>query len=255
MDLYKRAAQARDGNEAAALCIIISTRGSTPRRAGAKMLVMASGNIHGTIGGGELERSVIQQALAVIRSGVPALRRHDLVQHHGMCCGGGVDIYIEPVMKKNKLYIFGAGHTGTALAKLAHHTGFEVFVVDARKDQFKDLADTPVNRLPIAHEQVLPSLPFDERSYIAIMTYSHPMDREILAFCLKKPFAYLGMIGSRRKVEMTRKAFQESGTATTEELARVDMPMGIDIGAEGPAEIAVSILAKLIRVKNHHTAS
>ncbi|MBK7247004.1 MAG: XdhC family protein [Flavobacteriales bacterium] len=255
MDLYERTTQVRDGKEPAALCIIVSTRGSTPRRVGAKMLVLASGNIHGTIGGGELERSVIQQALEVIRNGQPALRRHDLVQHHGMCCGGSVDIYIEPVMKKNKLYIFGAGHTGTALAKLAHRTGFEVFVVDERKDQFKDLADTPINQLPVAHDQVLPSLPFDERSYIAIMTYSHPMDRDILAFCLKKPFAYLGMIGSQRKVEMTRKMFQEGGIATVEELARVDMPMGIDIGAEGPEEIAVSILAELIRVKNQITAS
>ncbi|MBL0127977.1 MAG: XdhC family protein [Flavobacteriales bacterium] len=255
MDLYERTIQVRDGKEAAALCIIVSTRGSTPRRVGAKMLVLASGTIHGTIGGGELERSVIQQALEVIRNGHPALRRHDLVQHHGMCCGGSVDIYIEPVMKKNKLYIFGAGHTGTALAKLAHRTGFDVFVVDERKDRFKDLADTPINQLPVAHDQVLPSLPFDERSYIAIMTYSHPMDRDILAFCLKRPFAYLGMIGSQRKVEMTRKMFQEGGIATAEELARVDMPMGIDIGAEGPEEIAVSILAKLIRVKNQITAS
>ncbi|MBL0126462.1 MAG: hypothetical protein IPP83_03175 [Flavobacteriales bacterium] len=134
MDLYERTIQVRDGKEAAALCIIVSTRGSRPGGVGAKMLVLASGTIHGTIGGGELERSVIQQALEVrSATDIPRCADTTLVQHHGMCCGGSVDIYIEPVMKKNKLYIFGWATRERPLAKLAHRTGFDVFVVDERK--------------------------------------------------------------------------------------------------------------------------
>ncbi|MBK7247365.1 MAG: XdhC family protein [Flavobacteriales bacterium] len=112
---------------------------------------------------------------------------------------GSVDIYIEPVMKKNKLYIFGAGHTGTALQPRPSHGLRGLRGGRAQRTSSGDLADTPINQLPVAHDQVLPSLPFDERSYIAIMTYSHPMDRDILAFCLKKPFAYLGMIESAQR--------------------------------------------------------
>src|SRR6202008_2125658 len=97
---------------------------------------------------------------------------------------------------------------------------------------------------------VLPSLLFDENTYITIMTYSHPLDREILSFCIDKPHAYMGMIGSRRKVETTKPLFEEEGIGTIEALAEVDMPMGVDIGADGPAEIAVSIMAKLLSVKN-----
>ena len=100
------------------------------------------------------------------------------------------------------------------------------------------------------YRQVLPLLPFDENTYVAIMTYSHPFDRDILAFCLKKPHAYLGMIGSQRKVEMTKKMFEEGMIASKNDLDKVDMPMGIGIGAEGPEEIAISILARLIAVKN-----
>lgn len=253
MDLYDKLIEVRNGPEEAALCLITGTHGSTPRRIGARMLVLASGTIHGTIGGGALEREVVRHALECIRKGTPQMRRHDLLHQHGMCCGGSVDIYIEPVKKKNKLYIFGAGHTGAALARLAQAVDLDVYLADDRREYLDAVQDDGINLLPGSHTDLLPLLPFDTRSYIAIMTYSHPMDRDILAFCLKKPFAYLGMIGSQRKVELTRKMFQEGGIATAEEMARVDMPMGLDIGAEGPEEIAVSILAKLITVKNKTT--
>ena len=98
--------------------------------------------------------------------------------------------------------------------------------------------------------QALPLLPFNEETFIAIMTYSHEIDREILAYCLQKPHAYLGMIGSKRKIEITKKMFTEAKIATMEELNNVDMPIGIDINAESPEEIAISILAKLISQKN-----
>ena len=233
-----------------ALCTVVHTKGSTPRKVGAKMLVYENGEIYGTIGGGELEKSVIKDALQQMRERKPKLFRHDLLHQHEMCCGGTVDIYIEPVMKKNKLYIFGAGHTGRALAQVAAGFDFEIYMIDDRKEFLDDCKTEGVSKMHLDYRLALPVLPFDEHTFICIMTYSHPIDRDILAFCLKKPFAYLGMIGSERKVEMTKKMFSEGMISSKEELDKVDMPMGIDIAAEGTEEIAVSILAKLIEVKN-----
>jgi xanthine dehydrogenase accessory factor len=233
-----------------ALCTVVNTKGSTPRKVGAKMIVFEDRSISGTIGGGELEKSVIEQAVKVIREKRPELFRHDLLHQHNMCCGGTVDIFIEPIMKKKKLYIFGAGHTGQALAKYAVDFDYEVVIIDDRKEYIDECSIEGVSKMPLPFEQALVMLPFDEETYVCIMTYSHPVDREILAYCLKKPHAYLGMIGSQRKVEMTKKMFGESGVSDSEAIAGVDMPMGIDIAGEGPAEIAISILAKLIQVKN-----
>jgi len=233
----------------AALCTIVQTRGSTPRSTGARMLVYADASIMGTIGGGELEKSVIAEALYVIKRRHPSLYRHDLLHRHNMCCGGSVDIFIEPIMEKERLFIFGAGHTGSALARHALLLDFEVYIIDDRKEYLDALTVAGVSKLNMHHSQALSVLPFSDRTYITIMTYSHPNDRDILAYCLRQPYAYLGMIGSQRKVEMTRKLFSEGLSVSMDELARVDMPMGEDIGAETPDEIAISILAKLIRVR------
>lgn len=167
-----------------------------------------------------------------------------------MCCGGSMDLYIEPVLKKNKLYIFGAGHTGFALAKRALEFDFETTIIDDRKDYLDEINLDKVSKIYGKYKETLEQLPFDTNTYITIMTYSHPVDREILSFCIQKPHAYIGMIGSRRKVEVTKRLFEEEGIGTIEDLEDIDMPMGIDIGAEGPDEISVSILAKLLSVKN-----
>lgn len=237
-----------------ALCTIVNTKGSTPRKTGAKMIVCENGEIFGTIGGGELEKSVIKNALEQIKEGKSKIFRHDLLHHHNMCCGGTVDIYIDLIMKKNKLYIFGAGHIGQALAKHAINCDFEIFLIDDRKKPVISFPEAnELNTIHLPFEQALQVLPFDERTYICVMTYSHSIDRAILSFCVKKPFAYLGMIGSRRKVEMIKKKFMEGLNITEENMGKIDMPMGIDIGAEGPEEIALSILAKIIAVKNKKT--
>lgn len=249
-NIFDKIAEAAKRNKSVALCTIVNTKGSTPRKVGAKMLVYENGEIFGTIGGGELERAVIEDALEQLKNGKPQIFHHDLLHQHGMCCGGTVDIYIEPVMKKNKLYIFGAGHTGQALARYASTLNFEIVIIDDRKENLDEVEIENLNKLNLHYSQALPLLPFDAHTYICIMTYSHPYDRDILAYCLKKTFAYLGMIGSKRKVEMTKKMFIEGRIATPDELEKVDMPMGFDIGAEGPDEIALSILAKLVAVKN-----
>ncbi|HRH66079.1 MAG TPA: XdhC family protein, partial [Bacteroidia bacterium] len=220
-DLFDKITEAGKTHTDVALCIIVQTHGSTPRETGAKMLVYPDGSIAGTIGGGELEKSVIEEALKVLKSGKPSLFRHDLLHQHNMCCGGSVEIYIEPVMKKKRLYIFGAGHTGHALARFATALDFEIYIIDDRKDYLDQITAEGVNKMHLHYGQALPLLPFDDHTFITIMTYSHPFDRDILSFCLKKPHAYLGMIGSMRKVEMTKKMFVEGKIASAEELDKV----------------------------------
>lgn len=234
----------------AAECVIVETKGSTPRKVGAKMRVWEDETIEGTIGGGNLEKEVIKNALETIKNGEPKLYKHDLLHQHNMCCGGTILIYIEPIMTKKHLYIFGAGHTGAALVEYASKLDFEIFVIDGRQEYIDKIKIEEVNKMAIDHQKILSSLPFDENTYVAIMTYDHSFDREILAHCIRQPHAYLGMIGSQRKIELTKKMFIEAEIATLEELDAVDMPMGLKINAEGPDEIAISILAKLIEAKN-----
>jgi xanthine dehydrogenase accessory factor len=233
-----------------ALCTIVNTKGSAPRENGAKMIVLADGKISGTIGGGELEKQVIHDAIKTITEGSPRMFRYDLLHQLNMCCGGTVEVFIEPHLLKERLYIFGAGHVGQSLAHYAGRLNFETYLIDPRKEMFDNAPVENVSAMTLPYLQAADALPYDKSTYICIMTYSHPMDRDLLAYCLKKPHAYLGMIGSRRKTEITRKTFIQSGIAITEELDAVDMPMGIEIGAEGPEEIAVSIVAELVRRRN-----
>lgn len=250
MNLLKEIETIRNSGVKAVLCIIVQTKGSTPRKMGAKMIVKEDSSIIGTIGGGNLEKKVIENALHLIEKDEPKLFKHDLLHQHNMCCGGSVEIYIEPIKKMNKLYIFGAGHTGNALAKYAIDMDYEVYVIDDRAAYINDIIIEGVNKMNLDYKKVLPSLPFDVNTYIVIMTYEHAYDRDILSYCIKQPHAYLGMIGSERKVKLTKKMFIEGKLATKTALEKIDMPMGIDINAEGPDEIAISILAKLIAVKN-----
>ena len=233
-----------------ALCTIVATRGSSPLHAGSKMVVMEDGGIEGTIGGGKLETAVIRQAVKVIQDQKPAIFHHDLKSQHQMCCGGQVDIFIEPVMKNNKLYMFGAGHIGQAVIRHAASLDFDIFVFDNREEIFEGWDTTGFNKMVAPYSELLPTLPFDDHTYVVIATYEHATDSEILSWCLKKKFAYLGMIGSKNKVATTRKMFLEAGLCTEKELDKADMPIGIDIHADTADEIAISIVEKIINEKN-----
>jgi len=249
-DIYDEIISVKNSDKKAALCTIINTKGSAPRKIGAKMLVYEDGSIKGTIGGGDLEKKVIDEAIQVINKQEASIFKHDLLHQHGMCCGGVVEIFIEPIMKIKRLFIFGAGHTGQALAKFANDSGFEVFLIDDRKEYIDQCGVEGINKMNLGHTAALQALPFDKNSYVVITTYSHQIDRDILAYCVKKDRAYLGMIGSKRKVNMTKKMFIDSNIGSEAELGKIHMPIGIDINAETPEEIAVSILAELIKVKN-----
>ena len=233
-----------------ALCTIVEVKGSAPRKVGAKMLVLENGEIYGTIGGGNLEKKIIENAIKQIKKKEATLFTHDLLGQHNMCCGGVVKIFIEPIMKIKKIYIFGAGHTGKALSNLMEKLDFEVYIIDDRKEYIDKITNKKINKLNLSYKDILPTLPFDKNTYITIMTYEHSHDRDILSYCIKKEFAYLGMIGSKRKVSLTKKMFLDGGICNKKEINKIDMPMGIDINAEGPEEIAVSIASKIIAIKN-----
>lgn len=248
--IYNKIAEILKKSTKTALCTIVATSGSTPLKAGAKMLVFEDGTIFGTIGGGKLEKATIENALSVIAKNEPKLFNHELITQHDMCCGGKLEIYIEPIMQAKKLLIFGAGHVGKAIVKHSLSLDFDITVVDCREGIFTDWDFDGFQKVIAPFDQILPTLTYDDSTFIIITTYDHAFDRDILSFCMKKPHFYLGMIGSKTKVSRTREMFASDGIATPEELEKVDMPIGLDINAKTADEIAISIIAKLIKVKN-----
>lgn len=249
-DIFQKIIEIQSKGEKAAVCTIISTKGSTPLKTGAKMIVWENGKIFGTIGGGNLEKGVITDAIKVIEENKASVFEHNLQLQHKMCCGGILNIYIEPIMQKKQLYIFGAGHVGKALVKYARDLDFEIFVIDNREEIFEDWDNEGYNKMVVDFNDVLSKLPFNDSSFIVVATYEHSIDRQIIFHCVKQPHAYLGMIGSKRKVEITKKMMITSKIATQEQIDNIHMPIGIDINAIDHNEIAISIVAELIKYKN-----
>jgi len=232
------------------LCVVTGTTGSTPRKAGSKMLVFQDGTIKGTVGGGSVEFQSIQDALKIISCGEPFSKRFHLEDDLKMHCGGTMEIYFEPIGCLPKLYIFGGGHIGKALAGYASGLGFRPFVYDQREGIFDGWNMPGVETRIGDFLQIIDLLAFDNNTYIAVVTHKHDFDETVLLACLRHEYAYLGMIGSKRKVAEIRKNALENHSIPETQLQKVDMPIGIPFAAETPAEIAISIVAKMIDVKN-----
>jgi xanthine dehydrogenase accessory factor len=237
-----------------ALCIVTSASGSVPGKVGAKMIVYSDGSIDGTVGGGSVEQRAIADALEIIKLQTPQLKEYNLQTDLGMTCGGAVSIYIEPLSKPAKLYIFGAGHIGKILAGYAPDMNFDTYLIDWRTDLLGNPENFRYKQVCKQYLEAVNEIVFDQQSYIVIVTPNHEMDEDVLAALGKKDVAYLGLIGSKRKIETLTKLFLKENILTKEELERVDMPIGIKFNAITPAEIAISILAKLIDVKNSRAA-
>ena len=243
----------RDGIKSV-LYTIVSDHGSTPRKAGAKMIVTEDQQVFGTIGGGVLEKTLIDRVHEFIKNCKSEVVSYNLSKDLGMVCGGSVEIFIEPLFNKFRLIIFGAGHIGKALVKLSSDLNFDITVIDDRENIF-DNWDTEEIKTYITDFReyfCLKNMEHDsfQDSFIVIATSNHSSDKEILKHCINRPFAYLGLIGSRKKIEEIKKLFISENMATIVELNKIDMPIGLDILAEGPEEIAISIAAKLILEKN-----
>jgi xanthine dehydrogenase accessory factor len=253
-DVFAAVADALERGEPAALVTIISTTGSTPQRVGAKMLVFADGRTVGTIGGGCYENDAFGKARQAIDARTPQLVHYELsddfAQETGLICGGQMDVYIEPIEPSPELYVIGAGHVGLHLARLAHEVGFRVHVVDDREkfanaERFPDAVEIVVDDIPawLARTALSP------HAYAVIVTRGHTNDLDALRALAPRELRYLGLIGSRAKVARIYDALTTE-QMPAEHLTHVHAPIGLDIGAVTPQEIAVSILAELIAVKH-----
>jgi len=253
VDIYEEIIRIRKEGRKAALATIINVRGSIPSFESAKMLVRDDGSIVGTIGGGCVEAEVWQAAKEIMQTEKPQTLTFNLNNNpkydSGLVCGGTLEIFIEPVMPVSTLYVFGAGHIAWSLYKVARIAGFEIVVVDdresyANRERFPEARDVYADE----YEQVMAQLAPTESSYIVIVTRGHRDDMRVLRWAAETPARYIGMIGSQRKVIAIYKELEKEGIAA-EKLARVYAPVGIDIGAITPEEIAVAIVAELIAIR------
>jgi xanthine dehydrogenase accessory factor len=252
-DIYSEIVRIKAEGEEAALATIVSAAGSTPREEGAKMLVRADGSILGTIGGGSLEAQVIKEALKVIGQDKPKRLHFSLtaqkVEDKGMLCGGEAEVFIEPIFSPPILYIFGGGHISLPLAKMGKILGFKIAVIDDR-GEFANADRFPEADTILAEDftRAFSRLKIDRSSYIVIVTRNHQYDDMVLEWAAGTKAKYIGMIGSKTKTRAVFSHLRAKGIAK-ELLDKVHAPIGLEIKAQTPEEIAVSILAEVIKTR------
>jgi xanthine dehydrogenase accessory factor len=247
---YKALAESIQQNKPAAIATVVKTVGSSPREIGSKMLVYPDGSIVGSVGGGEMEARVIEAAKESIRGGKPSyldMTLSDETRGDPLICGGEVEIFVEPLLAAPTLLIVGAGHIGAACAELGKFLGFRVVMVDDRSELMTR------DKLPAADElhagdmgAELRKLEITPQTYIVLVTRAHTTDAPVLREIIHKPAAYIGMLGSKRRVLTVFEMLKQEGIAE-EAFQSVHAPIGISIGAETPQEIAVSIMGEIIR--------
>jgi len=253
-EIFAAIGEALTRGDEVALITIVSSNGSTPQRVGAKMLVFADGRTVGTIGGGCYENDALLKAREALRTRKAIRAKYDLnddfAEETGLVCGGQMEVFIEPLEAPPALYVFGAGHVGYYVARLASEAGFEVHVVDdraafANRERFPAAADVVVDDIPTW----LAATTLPTSAYAVIVTRGHRHDLDALQALASRPLRYLGLIGSRAKVARIYEQLLAQGSITLEHLSHVHAPIGLDIGAVTPQEIAVSIVAELVAVR------
>jgi len=253
-EILKEALGRIDRSEAIALVTIVETKGSTPREIGAKILVNKNGLVAGTIGGGITEARVIEEAKQALKEGKGKLLDYHLTKEQtaldkGAICGGEMKVFIDILQPKEEVLIFGAGHIAVCVSKLAKTVGFKVTIIDDRRE-FANQDRFPEADKIIAEEteKALTHLKITPSTYIIIVTRGHLKDEEVLGSVIRSGATYIGMIGSRKKNATVFQRLTKKGISQ-EELDKVHTPIGIDINAETPEEIAVSIMAEIIQVR------
>jgi xanthine dehydrogenase accessory factor len=253
-EIFAAIGEALTKGEEVALVTIVSSNGSTPQRVGAKMLVFADGRTVGTIGGGCYEHDALGKAREALRTRKPITAKYDLnddfAEETGLVCGGQMSVFIEPLEAPPALYVFGAGHVGYYLGRVASEAGFELHVIDdraafANRERFPFAASVVVDDIPtwLGGATLPPS------AYAVVVTRGHRHDLDALEALATRELRYLGLIGSRAKVARIYDQLLSEGRATLEQLSRVHAPIGLDIGAVTPQEIAVSIAAELVAIR------
>jgi xanthine dehydrogenase accessory factor len=255
--VYEAILEAQQKGEAAALATIVSVQGSMPRHAGSKMLIRRDGSTVGTVGGGAMEARVIEAARTVIASGVaqmPTYTLNNLQDGDPGICGGTAQIFIEPIFVAPTLLVIGGGHVGKALAELGKWSGFRVVLSDDRAEfcnpEYAPGLDGYVVCKP---GELTEQIAVDATTYIAAVTRGLPVDVNLFPPLLATNAPYIGLIGSRRRWALTIKALEEQHGIPRAQLARIHAPIGLELNAETPKEIAVSILAEIIMVRRGGT--
>lgn len=251
VDLWNELLQIEKSGIPAALVTVIQTKGSTPREVGAKMIVRLDGKTMGTIGGSAVEVLVITDAQEAIRQGKARRVQYNLNDVEkastGMLCGGLMEFFIEPLQQCPHLYIFGGGHVGLSIARIAVELGYPHEIFDDRPE-FAAFERFPQAQAlhPGPYAKNLNKFPFIQPAYLIIVTHGHVTDLEVLRAVLDAQCEYLGMICSRKKKKEIFTILKEEGHSE-KELERIHAPIGLDIGSKTPAEIAISILAEVIQ--------
>jgi xanthine dehydrogenase accessory factor len=254
VDLFEEIVKMRRAGQRAALATIVHTNGSIPSYESSRMLVREDGSISGTIGGGCVEAEVWAAAKEVMQKEAPRKMVFNLNNEasydNGLICGGTLEVFVEPILPQPMLYLFGGGHVSMAVAKAASAAGFGIGIVDDREafandERFPMAADIHAN-----YDDAFVKIHPNASSYLLIVTRGHKEDMRVLAWAVRTEARYIGMIGSKRKVLSVYKALENDGYKP-EEFERVFAPMGLEIGALSPEEIAVSIVAELIAVRRN----
>jgi xanthine dehydrogenase accessory factor len=254
-DIYDQLKQLRDKNMPAALVTVIATKGSTPRDTGTKMIICGDGKVFGTIGGSAVEAIVIEEARECLKKNLTKKVWHDLDDKNnadtGMICGGKMEFFIEPLMTAPHLFIFGGGHVALPLSRFASMVGFSYTIVEDRQD-FASIERFPnANEIiRVTSEEIDQKIKISASDYIAIVSRSHELDFLALKKTLKHDFKYLGLIASKIKKKQIFARLKEEGFKESA-INRIHSPIGLDISAQTPEEIAISIVAELIQIKNN----
>lgn len=255
--VYTALIEAQDKGLPAALATVVSVKGSVPRHEGSKMLVYADSRFVGTVGGGAMEALVIGEALAALADGQTRMRSYalnDLAAGDPGICGGTVEVFIEPLAIAPKLLVIGGGHVGKALAQLGKWMDFRVILSDDRAEfcnpEYLPGMDDYVICKPaeIAQHTII-----DVHTYIAAVTRGLPVDINLIPALLATDPAYIGLIGSRRRWALTARALKEQHGLTTTQLTRIRAPIGLELQAESPKEIAISIMAEITMLRHGGT--
>ena len=253
MDVFEELVRLRKLGQKCALATIVEVRGSIPSYESAKLLVREDGSMAGTIGGGCVEAEVWNAAREVLETEKPRRLQFNLGQvaayDNGLICGGQLEVFVEPVLPIPHAYIFGAGHISKSLSKVAALAGFATVVVDnresfANRERFPEAAGVHAAE----YEEVFPNLPINENSYLIVVTRGHRDDMRVLKLAIATPARYIAMIGSKRKVLNVVRELEKEGFDRAV-FDRIFAPMGLDIGAISPEEIAVSVVAEMIAVR------
>lgn len=250
MDVFRKIEEVRKNNISAALAIVVNTRGSTPGKTSSKMLIYSNGTIFGTIGGGRIEKDIIEKGKDVIKNGEPKIFEYTLDETQGYMCGGYMVVYVEPIMTNKKVIIFGAGHVGKALTKILTLLEYYIILVDDRAE-FANKENIPEANEILVDEflNAIKRLHLDENTYVVVATRDHEWDLNITKEIIKHPVKYIGVIGSKKKADYIQKEV-EAYSNNNDWQKKLYMPIGIPIQSVTPMEIAISIAAQIIDINN-----